>query len=183
MLQLKIVSPEKVEYDGMVESVLVPGTMGQFEILTDHAPIISSLGKGTVEYATAEGKQQLQVSGGFVAVQQNEVSLCIEVDEVEEEFFETVITTSIAISVVYTILATLAFVAGYRAIRHSERALTLYGLVAMALRMLSAVLVVIIFLFIVEDSAFRRTFIITFSVFYLLMLIFDVWFYIRSQKK
>ena len=83
MLQLKIVSPEKVEYDGMVESVLVPGTMGQFEILTDHAPIISSLGKGTVEYATAEGKQKLQVSGGFVAVQQNEVSLCIEVDEVE----------------------------------------------------------------------------------------------------
>ena len=83
MLKLKIVSPEKVEYDGMVESVLVPGTMGQFEILTDHAPIISSLGKGTVEYATAEGKQQLQVSGGFVAVQQNEVSLCIEVDEVE----------------------------------------------------------------------------------------------------
>ena len=93
------------------------------------------------------------------------------------------ITTSIAISVVYTILATLAFVAGYRVVRHSERALTLYGLVAMALRMLSAVLVVIIFLFIVEDSTFRRTFIITFSVFYLLMLIFDVWFYIRSQKK
>ena len=83
MLQLKIVSPEKVEYDGMVESVLVPGTMGQFEILTDHAPIISSLGKGIVEYATAEGKQQLQVSGGFVAVQQNKVSLCVEVDEVE----------------------------------------------------------------------------------------------------
>ena len=83
MLQLKIVSPEKVEYDGMVESVLVPGTMGQFEILTDHAPIISSLGKGTVEYATAAGKQQLQVSGGFVAVQQNVVSLCVEIDEVE----------------------------------------------------------------------------------------------------
>ena len=93
------------------------------------------------------------------------------------------ITTSIAISVVYTILVTLAFVAGYRAVRHSERALTLYGLVAMVLRMLSAALVVIIFLFIVEDITFRRTFIITFSVFYLLMLIFDVWFYIRSQKK
>lgn len=83
MLQLKIVSPEKVEYDGKVESVLVPGTMGQFEILTDHAPIISSLGKGTVEYTTTEGKQQLQVSGGFVAVQQNVVSLCVEIDEVE----------------------------------------------------------------------------------------------------
>jgi len=80
MLQLKIVSPERIEYEGRVNSVLVPGTMGQFEILTDHAPIISTLGKGVVEYSTSDGKQQLQVSGGFVAVQQNEVSLCVEVD-------------------------------------------------------------------------------------------------------
>ena len=44
MLDLKIVSPERIEFEGQVESVLVPGTMGQFEILTNHAPIISSLG-------------------------------------------------------------------------------------------------------------------------------------------
>ena len=56
MLQLRIVSPEKVEYDGAVESVLVPGTAGQFEILNDHAPIISTLQKGVVEYATKEGR-------------------------------------------------------------------------------------------------------------------------------
>lgn len=93
------------------------------------------------------------------------------------------IATSIAISAAYTLLATIAFVAGYRAVRHSDRALTLYGLVTIVLRMLSAALVVIVFLFVVDDMAFRRTFIITFSVFYLLMLIFDVWFYIRSQKK
>ena len=43
MLQLKIVSPEKIEYDGVVESVLVPGTMGQFEILNDHAPMVRSV--------------------------------------------------------------------------------------------------------------------------------------------
>ena len=83
MLKLKIVTPERIAYDGKVSSVLVPGTMGQFEILTDHAPIISSLGKGVVEYATSEGKQQLPVTGGFVAVKKNEVSLCVEVDETE----------------------------------------------------------------------------------------------------
>ena len=93
------------------------------------------------------------------------------------------ISTSIAISLVYTLLATLAFVAGYRAVRNSDKALTLYGLVAMVLRILSAALVVIVFLFVVKDMAFRRTFIITFAVCYLLMLVFDVWFYIRSQKK
>ena len=78
MLQLKIVSPEKIEFDGAVESVLVPGTMGQFEILTNHAPIISSLGEGEVVYATAEGKHTVAVAGGFVAVQKNQVSLCVE---------------------------------------------------------------------------------------------------------
>lgn len=77
MLKLKIVSPERIEYTGEVESVKVPGTQGNFEILTDHAPIISSLQKGVVEY---DGKQ-LEILGGFVAVQKNEVSICVEKDE------------------------------------------------------------------------------------------------------
>ena len=81
MLKLTIVSPERIEFTGEVESVLVPGTMGQFEILTDHAPIISTLGKGFVEYGTQEGKQRLDILGGFVEVKQNEVSLCVEVSE------------------------------------------------------------------------------------------------------
>ena len=81
MLQLRIVSPEKVEYDGAVESVLVPGTAGQFEILNDHAPIISTLQKGVVEYATKEGKVSLEILGGFVEVQKNVVSLCVELNE------------------------------------------------------------------------------------------------------
>jgi F-type H+-transporting ATPase subunit epsilon len=79
MLKLKIVSPEKVEYDGVVESVLVPGSKGQFEILDNHAPIISTLQKGVVEYATQEGKVSLNILGGFVEVQKNLVSLCVEI--------------------------------------------------------------------------------------------------------
>ena len=77
MLKLKIVSPERVEFSGEVESIKVPGTMGQFEILTDHAPIISTLQKGIVQY----NGQQLAILGGFVEVQKNEVSLCIEKTE------------------------------------------------------------------------------------------------------
>ena len=78
MLQLRIVSPEQVEFDGALESVLVPGTMGQFEILNDHAPIISTLQKGTVEYVTGNGKSSIDILGGFVEVQKNVVSLCVE---------------------------------------------------------------------------------------------------------
>lgn len=78
MLRLKIVSPEKIVYQGDVDSVLVPGTKGSFEILNDHAPIISSLSEGTVEYSTKEGKKQFNIHGGFVEVKRNEVSLCVE---------------------------------------------------------------------------------------------------------
>ena len=77
MLKLKIVSPERIEFEGTVESVLVPGTMGQFEILTNHAPIISSLGIGDVVYAADDGKHTIAISGGFVEVQKNKVSLCV----------------------------------------------------------------------------------------------------------
>lgn len=79
MLTLKIISPERIVYQGMVESVTVPGTQGSFQILNDHAPIISSLEKGVVEYATKEGRESLTVTGGFVEVKKNEVCVCVEV--------------------------------------------------------------------------------------------------------
>ena len=82
MLKLKIVSPEKIEFEGEVESVLVPGTLGQFEIRTNHAPIISSLDKGKVVYSLPGGeKKSLEICGGFVEVQKNVVSLCVEINE------------------------------------------------------------------------------------------------------
>jgi len=79
MLKLKIVSPERVVFSGDVESVSVPGTAGEFEILVNHAPIISSLERGTVTYQSYEGLQSLQVQGGFVSVKKNEVNVCVEV--------------------------------------------------------------------------------------------------------
>jgi F-type H+-transporting ATPase subunit epsilon len=79
MLRLRIVSPESIVYQGQAISVKVPGTSGNFEILKDHAPIISSLQKGKVEYVNDEGRHELEINGGFVEVQKNLVSLCIEV--------------------------------------------------------------------------------------------------------
>lgn len=81
MLRLRIVSPEKIEFDGEVQSVKVPGTGGRFEILVDHAPIISSLDKGIVEYTVSGNAQKLNILGGFVEVQKNNVSLCVEIKQ------------------------------------------------------------------------------------------------------
>ena len=80
MLSLRIVTPERVEYDGAIKSIIVPGTMGSFEVLENHAPIISSLEKGVVEYTTTEGeKQTMTIIGGFIEVQKNILSKCVEI--------------------------------------------------------------------------------------------------------
>ena len=79
MLKLKIISPDKVLFSGEVERIIVPGMMGRFEVLTNHAPIISILEKGSVAYDVADGERnELQISGGFIEVQKNRVNLCDE---------------------------------------------------------------------------------------------------------
>ena len=52
-LKLRIVSPEKIVFVGDVESVIVPGMMGEFQVLPNHAPLISSLEPGRVVLTTA----------------------------------------------------------------------------------------------------------------------------------
>lgn len=77
-LNLKIVSPEKIEFDGEVERVVVPGSNGEFEILPNHAPIISTLESGVVTFVDNEGEHTRTVADGFVEVQKNQVNLCVE---------------------------------------------------------------------------------------------------------
>ena len=76
-LHLSIVSPEKTLYSGEAERVLLPGTKGAFEVLNNHAPIISSLGKGMLTYTVSGESRELRVSGGFVEVLRNEVLVCV----------------------------------------------------------------------------------------------------------
>ena len=78
---MKIVSPEKIEFQGEVDSVKVPGAMGNFEILTNHAPIISLLEVGAVEYKVKGETCKIVINGGFVEVKRNEVSLCVELKQ------------------------------------------------------------------------------------------------------
>ena len=79
MLRLRIVSPERVEFDGEALRVNVPGTLGRFEILENHALIISSLEKGDVELIKPDGQSiVITIMGGFVEVQKNMVSICVE---------------------------------------------------------------------------------------------------------
>ena len=79
MLTLRIVSPERIVFTGEVDSVLVPGTVGPFEILNNHAPIISTLVEGKVAYSVKGDTKELHIVAGFVEVKKNLVSLCVEI--------------------------------------------------------------------------------------------------------
>ncbi|MEG1562841.1 MAG: ATP synthase F1 subunit epsilon [Bacteroides sp.] len=77
-LHLSIVSPEKELYEGEVNSVTLPGTMGTFSILPHHAPIVSSLKAGAMSYVTHDGEEHiLDIRGGFVEMSNEEASVCI----------------------------------------------------------------------------------------------------------
>jgi F-type H+-transporting ATPase subunit epsilon len=77
-MRLTIITPEKELFNGSVKSVKVPGSMGQFEILNGHAPIVSSLQKGDVRVIHTNGEKQLfAIEQGFVDVLRNEVSVLV----------------------------------------------------------------------------------------------------------
>ncbi len=84
-MELIVLTPEKEIYQGSIESVKVPGTNGQFEILKGHAPIVSSLVTGEVRIIdTSGGKQTFNINKGFVEVLGEEVSLLVQgVEEIQ----------------------------------------------------------------------------------------------------
>ena len=78
-MNISILSPDKEIFQGPITSVKVPGTTGQFEILKGHAPIVSSLGNGTVRVLKeGGGKLSFTIEKGFVEVLKNEVSLLVQ---------------------------------------------------------------------------------------------------------
>lgn len=65
----ELVSPEKHLFSGEVESVVAPGAEGQFTVLKDHAPVMTTLKAGVVTVAGGDGKvEKLFVRGGFADV-------------------------------------------------------------------------------------------------------------------
>ena len=78
MLKLRIIAPDKLVFEGEVESVTLPGTIGSFTVLNNHAPIISSLEKGKIVYKEANGQTEVAVRSGFAEVRDNILSICVE---------------------------------------------------------------------------------------------------------
>lgn len=76
---LEIITPERIAFEGKVESVTVPGAYRPFQILFNHAPIIAELEVGQLRFNDSSDKHSLYATGGgFVQVLNNKVSIVVE---------------------------------------------------------------------------------------------------------
>jgi F-type H+-transporting ATPase subunit epsilon len=75
---LEIITPDRKVFSGEVSSVTVPGTKGSFQILNNHAPIISTLEHGKVKVKDKQGVQSFDIRGGVVEVLKNKVIVLAE---------------------------------------------------------------------------------------------------------
>ena len=76
-MTLKIISAEQIEFEGEVDQVTLPGALGSFQILNNHAALISSLVPGTMSYVVGEATEEREIKGGIVDVKDNVVSVCL----------------------------------------------------------------------------------------------------------
>jgi F-type H+-transporting ATPase subunit epsilon len=73
-MELSILSPDKELFNGEVNYVQFPGKDGSFGVLKDHAPIVSSLTKGTLLIKDSNDQEQsFEISGGVVEIMKNKI--------------------------------------------------------------------------------------------------------------
>ena len=77
-MTLNILTPDRLVYDGDVTSVTVPGSNGSFQILKNHAPIISSLTDGNVIIKVNNQEEIIGIKGGVVEVLNNKIVILAE---------------------------------------------------------------------------------------------------------
>ena len=72
-MHLEIITPDKKLFEGEATIVTFPGSDGSFQVMNNHAPLISLLGAGIVEYKTKEQRQKVTITGGVVEILKNKV--------------------------------------------------------------------------------------------------------------
>lgn len=95
LLYLEIVTPNKIVFSGNVKSITVPGELGSFQVLYNHAPIISNLITGEIKIRKENDEMEYYVcEGGFVFVLRNRIRIMsdsivhandIDINQVENE--------------------------------------------------------------------------------------------------
>lgn len=77
-MELRIVTPEGTAFKGEADAVQLPGIDGLFQVLNNHAPLISALKEGTVKVEKDNAKQFFKIKSGIVEVLNNNISVLTE---------------------------------------------------------------------------------------------------------
>ena len=78
-MKIEIITPDRKVFEGDIKSVRVPGKKGSFQVLKDHAPIISTLDNGPVIIVDQAGNElKYKISGGVIEVKMNKIILLTE---------------------------------------------------------------------------------------------------------
>jgi F-type H+-transporting ATPase subunit epsilon len=78
-MNIQIITPDKTLFEGEAKLVQLPGLDGSFELLTNHAPMISALKEGSVKIKTDDDNEQFfEIRGGVVEVIRNKVLILAE---------------------------------------------------------------------------------------------------------
>lgn len=83
--RFELVSPEKLLFSGEVQQVDVPGIEGDFGVLADHAPMVTTVRPGILTVHTADGVQKIVVLGGFAEVSKDGLTVLADVAEAVED--------------------------------------------------------------------------------------------------
>jgi F-type H+-transporting ATPase subunit epsilon len=84
-IRCEIVSQDRLVYEGEVDIVIVPGTLGEMGILAGHAPLLSTLELGVIRVKSGDQEEVFTVTGGFIEVQPDIVTIMADAAENVED--------------------------------------------------------------------------------------------------
>ena len=85
ILQIEVVTPLGIIYTGTANSCTAPGVDGEFQILPDHAAMVSNLNIGIIRFDISGGKRFMATSGGLLEIKNNELNIIVETAEWAEK--------------------------------------------------------------------------------------------------
>lgn len=86
LLDLEIVSPVRQVFKGKIQTIIAPGSLGSFQVLYNHAPLVSTLNVGKLRHIDENGTEYVYaIGGGVLEVNNNNVSVLAETIETPEE--------------------------------------------------------------------------------------------------
>ncbi|MCB1144428.1 MAG: ATP synthase F1 subunit epsilon [Leptospiraceae bacterium] len=95
VLTVHVISPEKILYTGEADYVRIPGVMGSFGVMFNHASLVSEMEIGVLEVKNGDQRMSMVIDGGFVQVRNNVVNILANSGDTKEVLKLDVLRTNL----------------------------------------------------------------------------------------